>query len=176
MENTRYLDRELLMKMPKEKLLDLMFLHLRDYWTVDGLYFLGIEEKFGTKSAIEIDKDVWKLMGKIEARRIKKTMGIGGKDIPTIIKALRITGWALDLEYKIIEVNDNIAIVRNTNCRVQNTRINKGLSEFPCKEVRFGFFKSFVREFNPNVEVKCNVCPPDVHPKDLWCEWEFRKC
>jgi hypothetical protein len=33
--------------------------------------------------------------------------------------------------------------------------------------------KAFAKEFNPDIEVKCNVCPPDEHPDDLWCEWEF---
>lgn len=173
MENTRYLDRELLMGMEKEKLIDLLFLHLRNYWAVDGLYFLGIEEKFGTEWATKIDKNVWEVMGKIEARRIKKEIGIDGKDIPTIIKALRLSGWALDLEYKEVEVEKNIAVVKNTNCRVQNTRIKKGLEEFPCKDVRWGFLKSFVKEFNLDVEVNCVVCPPDKHPSNLWCEWEF---
>ena len=40
-------------------------------WAVDGLYYLGIEELFGTKSATEIDRKVWEVMGKIEARKIK---------------------------------------------------------------------------------------------------------
>ena len=51
--------------------------------------------------------------------------------------------------------------------------MENGLDEFECKPVRFGFLKSFAKEFNPNIEVICNVCPPDKHPEDLWCEWEF---
>jgi hypothetical protein len=26
---------------------------------------------------------------------------------------------------------------------------------------------------NPAAKVKCLVCPPDEHPEDVWCEWEF---
>ena len=90
-----------------------------------------------------------------------------------MIKALRFSGWALDLEDKEIVVEKEKAIVRNIRCRVQNTRITKGLDEFPCKKVRWGFLKSFAREFNPGIIVDCKVCPPDEHPSDLWCEWEF---
>jgi hypothetical protein len=50
----------------------------------------------------------------------------------------------------------------------------KGLDEFGCKPVRFGFLKAFAKEFNPDIVVNCNVCPPDEHPDDLWCEWEFK--
>ena len=174
MQNTRNLDRELLRKMSKDRLIDLIFLHLRNYWAVDGLYFLGIEEKYGTQGANEIDKNVWKVMGKIEARKIQNEIGIQGKEINTVIDALRLSGWALDLEYKEIEINDKKAIIRNRNCRVQNTRVKKGMSEFPCKNVRLGFLESFVKEFNPEIKIICNVCPPDKHSEDLWCEWEIK--
>ena len=142
-------------------------------WAVDGLYYLGIEKKWDTESATKIDQDVWKVMGKIEARRIKKLFGINGDDIESMIQGLRYSGWTLDLEDKEIIVEKNRAILRNTKCRVQNTRISKGLSEFGCKPVRHGFLQSFAKEFNPKIELKCNICPPDKHPEDLWCEWEF---
>lgn len=148
-------------------------MHLRNMWAVDGLYYLGIEEKWDTESATKIDQDVWKVMGKIEARRIKKLFGIDGDDIESMIQGLRYSGWTLDLEDKEIIVEKNRAILRNTKCRVQNTRISKGLSEFGCKPVRHGFLQSFAKEFNPKIELKCNICPPDKHPEDLWCEWEF---
>ena len=80
----------------------------------------------------------------------------------------------MDLEDKEIKIEKNRAIIRNVKCRVQNTRLKKGLSEFGCKPVRWGFLQSFVKEFNPDIEVLCNVCPPDKHPESLWCEWEFK--
>jgi hypothetical protein len=169
----RELDRKIISKIPQEKLSDFIFMHLRNMWAVDGLYYLGIEEDFGTEAATEIDRRVWEIMGKIEAKRIKKLFDITDTDIPSMIKALRYSGWALDLEDKEIIVEKEKAIVRNTKCRVQNTRKKKGLVEFGCKPVRFGFLKSFAKEFNPNIEVNCKVCPPDKHPDDLWCEWEF---
>jgi len=167
-------DKKILSEIPGDKIPDFIFLHLRDLWAVDGLYFLGIEKQFGTEAATEIDRKVWEVMGKIEAQRLKEFLGLNGSDIPSMIKALRFSGWALDLEDKEIVVEKEKAIVRNIRCRVQNTRITKGLDEFPCKKVRWGFLKSFAREFNPDIIVDCNVCPPDEHPSDLWCEWEFK--
>jgi hypothetical protein len=166
-------DRKLISEIPKEKLPDFIFLHLRDLWAVDGLYYIGIEEAFGTEAATEIDRKVWEVMGKIEARRLKELFGIKGNDIPSVMKALRHSGWALDLEDKEIIVEEMRGIIRNVRCRVQNTRIKKGLSEFGCKPVRWGFLKAFAKEFNPNIIVECKVCPPDDHPNDLWCEWVF---
>jgi hypothetical protein len=166
-------DRKIIESIPKEKLADFVLMHLRDMWAVDGLYYMGIEKKFGTDAATEIDRFVWEIMGKIEARRIKELFDMKGSDIRSMMKALQYSGWALDLEDKEIEIEKDKAILRNVKCRVQNTRIQKGLGEFGCKPVRWGFLKAFAKEFNKDIKVNCNICPPDEHPEDLWCEWEF---
>jgi hypothetical protein len=173
MEANREDDKKMLLDIPKDKLVDLLFLQLRNMWSVDGLYFLGIEEQVGVDLATDIDKNVWEIMGKIEARRLKDLMMFTKNDIPTMISALRISSWALDLEEKEIVIEDKNAVFRNPNCRVQKTRIQKDLGEFPCKHVRWGYLKNFAREFNENIEVKCIFCPPDTHPENIWCEWEF---
>lgn len=167
-------DRKIIKNIQDEKIADFIFMHLRNMWAVDGLYFLFIEEKFGTEEATEIDSKVWDAMGKIEAKRIRKLFNIKENDINSFMKTLEYSGWAMDLEDKETSIENSIGIIRNKKCRVQNTRLSKGLSEFGCKLVRYNFLKSFAKEFNPNIEVTCNVCPPDEHPKDLWCEWEFK--
>lgn len=174
MNTSRELDRKMLMEMDKEKLIDLLFIHMRNRWAVDGLYFLGIEEKFGNESATEIDAKVWEIMGKIEARRLKEILGIEDDDISTMVEALRTSSWSLDLEEKEIILDKNRALFRNSKCRIQKTRKKKGLEEFPCKKVRWGYLKSFAKEFNQKIAVECNICPPDKHPQKLWCEWEFK--
>jgi hypothetical protein len=157
----------------KEQIPAYIFLQLRNLWTVDGLYYMAIEEAYGTEVATRIDEHVWAVMGKIEARKLKEFFGITGTDIPSMMRALQYTSWALDLEDKEIEIGKNHAVVRNVRCRVQSTRISKGLGEFGCKPVRLGFLRAFAKEFNPAIVVNCTVCPPDPHTDSLWCEWEF---
>lgn len=171
---SRELDQKLIKEIPEDKLADFVFMHLRNMWACDGLYYMFIEEKYGKEVATEIDRHVWEVMGKIEARKIKKLFNITGDTVSDVINALRYSGWSMDLEDKEITEENDIGIVRNVKCRVQNTRITKGLGEFGCKPVRWGFLKSFAHEFNPNIEVECKVCPPDEHPDDLWCEWIFK--
>ncbi len=165
-------DKKIINSIPEDKISEFIFLHLRNMWSVDGLYFLGIEERYGTDVATEIDKNVWKVMGKIEARRLKKLFDIKDTGLSGLVKCLKLSGWTLDLEDKEIIEENNRVIIRNIECRVQNTRIKKGLSEFPCKKVRWGFLKSFAKEINPDIEVICKLCPPDEHDT-FWCEWEF---
>lgn len=166
-------DRDWLRELSGDELIDAMFMHIRDIFAVDGLYFLGIEEKFGTEAAIEIDERVWRDMAKIEARRLVKTMGVTAEDIPSFMQTLRSSAWSLDTAEKEIEIEENRGVFRNKMCRVQNRRASKGLSEFPCKGVRYGWLKEFAKQLNPKIKVNCLVCPPDKHPDNLWCEWEF---
>jgi hypothetical protein len=167
-------DRKMLEEMSTSRLLDYLFLQVRNLWRVDGLYFLGIEKKFGTEAATEIDAGVWEAMAAIEARSLQKMFHVDeNPSVPKMMDLLRKSSWALDQPFKTVEVSNRRAVLGVDRCRTQETRLNKGLGEFPCKKVRFGYLRSFARTLNPKVEVSCLVCPPDEHPKDSWCKWEF---
>jgi len=167
-------DRKVLEEMSTSRLLDYLFLQVRNLWRVDGLYFLGIEKKFGTDAATEIDAGVWEAMAAIEAKSLQKMFHVDeNPSVPKIMDLLRKSSWALDQPFKTVEVSNRRAVLGVDRCRTQETRLNKGLGEFPCKKVRFGYLRSFARTLNPKVEVNCLVCPPDEHPKDSWCKWEF---
>ncbi len=167
-------DREMLVEMPIEKLLDFFFLQIRNVWRVDGLYFLGIEKKFGTQAATEIDAGVWQILAMIEAKKLRRMFEVGeNADISTIMNLLRKSSWALDQPFKTIEISDNRAVLSIDRCRTQEARLKKGLGEFPCRKVRFGYLRNFAKALNPKVDVNCLVCPPGKHPEDLWCKWEF---
>ena len=174
MKLAREEDRKMLGKLSKERMLDLFFLQIRSIWRVDGLYFLGIENKFGTEAATEIDAGCWEVMGKIEARHLRDILEIKKIDPKSLSYILRNTGWALDILEKETEITERNSVFRVTKCGTQLTRIKKGLEVFPCKKVRFGYLRSFARELNPEIETICRACPPDERPPNLWCEWEFR--
>ena len=166
-------DLQVLYNMTKKQLLELFFLHIKNLWRVDGLYFLGIEEKFGTEEATRIDANCWKTMGKIEARELKKALDLKENDIPALIQAIHNTSWALYQTGKKSEVTAERGLFQVTRCRTQETRLRKGLEEFPCKKVRFSYLESFAKEFNPKIQVICKQCPPDPHHNSSWCQWEF---
>jgi len=167
-------DREMLANMPSEKLFDYFLLQIRNLWRVDGLYFLGIEKKFGTEAATEIDAGVWETMAKIEAKSLQKMFAVGqNPGIPVIMDLLSKSSWALDQPFKTAEVYSQRAVLSVDRCRTQEARVGKGLDEFPCKEVRFGYLRAFAETLNPKAKVSCLVCPPDQHSKEQWCKWEF---
>jgi hypothetical protein len=166
-------DREMLSKMPTGRLLDLFSMQIKNIWRVDGLYFLGIEERFGTEAATEIDTNCWKVLGKQEARELKTLLETEKNGIPTLLHALKNTSWSLYQEEKQVEASLEKGVYRVTRCKIQEARVGRSLGVFPCRNVRFSYLKSFVAEFNPQIEVKCRVAPPGERPKGVWCEWEF---
>lgn len=47
----------------------------RSYKAVDGLWFMKVEDNYGFERALEIDKEVWKVVPKIQARLLKSMLG-----------------------------------------------------------------------------------------------------
>ena len=58
-------------------------------------------------------------------------------------------------------------------CRVQQTRKDKGLPDFPCKSVSVVEFETFARTIDPHIRTTCLHCPPEA-PDGKYCGWEFR--
>ena len=166
-------DKKNLMDLSQEKLIQLLLMQIRNLWSEDGLYFLGIENRWGTDAAIEVDREVWAVMGKLEARRVTQALDLRGNGLPELFEAIKHTSWWLYLDEKEFELDGTRLVIRNNHCKVQEARVNKGLGEFDCKPVRNGFLDNFMKEFNPNIMVRCRLCPPDAHPQNLYCEWEF---
>ncbi|MEM1589491.1 MAG: DUF6125 family protein [Candidatus Bathyarchaeia archaeon] len=159
-------DRERLSKIPLKKLLDHLFLQIRNLWRVDGLYFLEIEKKFGMEEAAQIDANVWESMAVLEAKSLQKMFRVGeNPDTPTVMKLLLLTSWALDQPFKTVEVSADMAVLSVNRCRTQEARLRKGLGEFPCKPVRFGYLKTFAKTLNPKLEVNCLACRQTPIPK-----------
>jgi hypothetical protein len=47
------------------------------------------------------------------------------------------------------------------------------MGELACKPAGIAISEAAARALNPACQVRCLVCPPDAHPRDVWCEWEF---
>jgi hypothetical protein len=50
----------------------------RAYHAVDGLWFMKVEEERGFEEALEIDRRVWEVLAKIQARQARKLLAVAG--------------------------------------------------------------------------------------------------
>lgn len=160
--------------LPKEELLELLSDAARNWLAHDGLWFQAVERKFGIETAIELDRQAWERFTVIETQRIMKRLKIEpGGGIPALIQALKFRLYALINVQEVTEVSDQRCVFRMVNCRVQEARKRKNLPDFPCKPVGIVEYSYFAQTIDPRIKTTCLSCPPDPHPSDYWCAWEF---
>lgn len=164
----------LLQGLGKEELIAIIVDDAKNWLAHDGLWFQAIEQRYGIETAIEIDRAAWEKFTVVEAKRIMARLGLEpGEGIPALVECLKHRLYArLNLQ-EAIEVSDTRAVFRMLDCRVQSTRKRKGLPDFPCKTVGVVEYAEFARTIDPRIETRCIACPPDPHPEEYWCAWEF---
>ncbi len=158
----------------KVELLELLGDAAKNWLAHDGLWFQAVEHKFGMDAAIELDAKAWEKFTQIEAQRIMKRLNMkpdGG--IPALIQALQFRLYAYINKQSIVESSDNHCIFRMESCRVQDARKRKQLPDFPCKPVGIVEYTHFAKTVDPRIETRCIACPPDPHPDEYYCSWEF---
>jgi len=158
---------------PKE-LRELLTDASKNWLAHDGLWFRAAEEKFGIETAMELDRKAWEKFTVIEAKRIMKRLDIPeGGGIPALIQALKFRLYAFINVQEVLEESPNRCVFRMNRCRVQEARKRQGLPDFPCKSVGIVEYSGFASTIDPRIRTRCLVCPPDPHPPDVWCAWEF---
>ncbi len=159
--------------LPKETLINIIKMFARNWLTVDGLWFQGVEEKYGMDAAMELDVRMWNREAAIEARRIKKTLNITDKGLDGIMKAIPFITCTPAMPFHYEERTPNRAVIYCPSCVPQENRVKQGIGEFPCRPTGDAVFARLIEEFDPSVKFRCIECPPGPHPKEYWCKWEF---
>ena len=108
-------------QIPVEKLVELCS---RSSYTLDGLWFTLVEEKFGLDVALEIDEQVWRRLCSVQARRIQKYFPIDeGSSMRNLIKVIELEPLLAIFKPKVVKLTDNRAVLRFTDCPPQKARI-----------------------------------------------------
>lgn len=164
----------LLSDLSKEELIRIIIDDAKNWLAHDGLWFQAMETRYGIEAAIEADIEAWRSFTVIEAKRIMERLGMKpGGGIPALAECLKHRLYArLNLQ-ESIEVTDTRAVFRMIDCRVQSARKRKGLPDFPCKSVGIVEYTEFATTVDPRIRTRCIACPPDGHPEEFWCSWEF---
>ena len=158
----------------KKELLKIIDVFSKSWQAMDSSYFLALEEKFGLDVAIEMDIAAWKRFSPIEARRIMREFGIQqGSGLEGLKLALGYRVYARLNKQSIEKIDESRFIFRMEECRVQIARKRKGLPDFPCKSVGLVEYTEFAKAIDSRISTRCIGCPPDPHPDDWWCAWEF---
>jgi hypothetical protein len=158
----------------RETLIKIVRLYAKNWLAHDGCWFLGIEEAHDLETAIRFDAKAWERFTVIEAQRIMETFCLPKKGgLQSLAEALQYRLYAQVNDQEITPIDDKTLLFRMMDCRVQSARKRKNLDDFPCKPVGIVEYSGFASTIDPRIRTKCIACPPDHHPKDFWCAWEF---
>lgn len=167
-------DRELLMQLDKETLIDLLEDAAKNWLAHDGLWFQAVEGHSGMDVALELDAQAWKIFTQIEAKRILRRHGMEpGGGLDALEKALQFRLYARINEQAIYRVDERTLRFEMKECRVQVARQRKGLPDFPCKSVGIVEYAFFAHTIDPRFRTEVIFCPPDVRPEGCYCTWQF---
>jgi len=159
--------------LPREKLLVLLHNFAKNWLAHDGLWFQAVERAHGMDDAIDLDAEAWRHFSPIEAKRIKAFLELpekGGLD--ALEQALEFRLYAV-LNKQRSERKGGRLLFFMEECRVQAARKRKGLPDFPCKKVGIVEYSTFASQIDPRIKTRCIACPPDDHPEEFHCGWEF---
>lgn len=167
-------ERAELLQMDKEVLVDMLEDAAKNWLAHDGLWFQAVEKLVDMQTAIEADRQAWKIFTQIEAKRIMARHGIEpGGGIDALEKALRFRLYARINEQEIYRVDDKTLRFEMKQCRVQVARERKGLPDFPCKSVGIVEYAYFAVTVDPRIRTEVLFCPPDLRPEGCYCSWQF---
>jgi hypothetical protein len=165
---------EALRALDKEELVRIVIDDAKNWLAHDGLWFQAIEATHGMDAAIAADRAAWERFTVVEAKRIMERLGLEpGGGIPALLECLEHRLYARLNVQETTEVTDRRAVFTMRDCRVQSARKRRGLPDFPCKSVGVVEYGGFARTVDPRIQTRCLACPPDAHPEDRWCAWEF---
>ena len=166
MNNLEHLNREQLIRMLDD--------FAKNWLAHDGLWFQAVENQFGMEAAMDCDREAWRIFTVIEAKRIMRRHNIEPNNgLEGLKKALGYRLYSRLNVQEIVEVNSESFVFQMNACRVQTARERKGLADFPCKSVGIVEYSEFARTIDSRIITECIACPPDQHPPEYHCAWQF---
>lgn len=161
--------------LPRETLLDLLDMAYKNFRTIDGLWFLEVEDAHGVDAATEVDTKVWERMAPFEVRRLRRVLHLDKQGIPGLVEALEnsMCWMSFAAESYVEQVDEKRAVFRVQDCLPQKARMEQKIGLFPCRDMEQRYLGSFARAVDPSIKVSCGFSPPDKPRGRLWCEWWF---
>jgi hypothetical protein len=164
--------KEKLSKFSNEELLGFIDMLQKNWWNLQNNYILYINNEYGEEAAVKADGHCFPANAKVQMYRLKKMLGLGD-DLQALMDAMILSTIWVNCDYEIIRPDERRFRIKVTNCYQQVRRVEDGLDELGCKPAGIAICEAAAKVINPKAEVTCLVCPPDDHPSDVWCDWEF---
>lgn len=133
----------------------------RSYTTVDGLWFMKVEGRYGFEAALDIDNEVWKVFPKIQARLLK-SMGKLGTGTDALLEALTTKLKLEGYEFKTEKTDSGFRIIisecpwHNLMVKSKREALSGKVGTLICNTE----YRAWAAEFEENIkfELKHQIC------------------
>jgi hypothetical protein len=163
-----------LLDMPKEKIIELIDNVGLNWLAGDGIWFQEVELKYGMNDAKRCNDSCWAWFSPFEAWSIKRLLGLSeNPGLEGLKKALQMRLYAQINVQSIVDETPTSIVFQMNDCRVQSARKRKNMDDYPCKSAGLVEYASFARAIDSRIKTECIGCPPDAHPDQWFCAWNF---
>jgi len=158
-----------------DTLAKLLRLYCQFYRALDGFWYLTVKERVGNEEALACDIGMWERLSRYEMANIVKQLNIQGNDVTALMKAIQITPWFQEMQYRMETRNRNSTTLTITYCPILDAleREGEGREGEICNIVDHKVFKGYTSFLNPDIEVNCLKSPPRKSKDEICCQWEF---
>lgn len=138
----------------------------RSYFAVDGLWFIMLEDEFSFNKALELDAEVWRILPKIQVRKVKELLGLAGIGLQDFLKAITVKFEAEEYDYEIRQMENNHLQVVVKDCPWINI-LKKAKREHLAPQISDAIclleLKVWLKEFGDSLsfDMKCRKCCGD---------------
>jgi len=140
----------------------------RCYTAVDGLWFIKLEENDGFDTALDIDDEVWKVMPKIQARKLKSFCNLD-KGLDALLECFTTKLHLEGFKFKVEKLNDenSFKIIIN-ECPWHNTMVKSGREHLSGKigtRICKTEYSVWAKEFGDDIqfELESQICIGSQH-------------
>jgi len=141
----------------------------RVYISVDGVWYIMVEKYFGFENALLLDKEVWQIMPKIAARKIKDLLGLSDKKLEGLSESLAFRFDVEGYEVKLHRLVENTLEIQIASCpwrlqmlKLKNDELLTGVAERVCPIVYETWGREFLEQFrfemNPQICKGGEIC------------------
>ena len=144
----------------------------RTLYTIDGLWFLVVEDKYGFETAFKMNQVVWAQASPIIGKRLIKNLDIEGKPpLYALMELIHADPLMFVHKPEVTALTDNRAVFRCTKCPIQVARIRDGKGVYDGKPGCSKLFQAYAELIDPRIKVSCVACAPNPENPEYWCEW-----
>lgn len=137
---------------------DKLFFYERNFFTLDGLWIIEVENEADWETALKIDIIVWQKLYKIIFRRVKRYLDIETNTIPDLIEVLSFCWSCEGYKYEILQNEMETGIMNITECPYKaamdrNPDRHDKIRDI-CIKMCVPFYEPALKEFNPNIKLE----------------------